>query len=60
MAFDGKILSPSAMVDQDSYYPRLETGFLSTPDKEQEFIEQFYNRTFTHFNDQANAIFGVR
>ena len=60
MTLDGKSLYPSAMVDKDSYYPTNETGVLFTPDKETELIQQFNNRTFTQFKDQASAILRVR
>ena len=55
MAFDGKSLYPSAMVDNLSYYPGIETSFLFIPDKEKEFIQQLNNETFTQFKDQASA-----
>ena len=58
MAFDGKSLYPSAMVDKDSFYPRIETGFLFTPNRETELIQKFRNRT--QFKDQASAILRVK
>ena len=58
MAFDGKSLYPSAMVDDESYYPRIETRYLFTPDKE--FLQQLNNRTSTQFKDQASVILRVR
>ena len=33
MTLDGKILYPSAIADKDSFYPRIETGYLHTPNK---------------------------
>ena len=60
MVFDGKILYPSAMVDSGSFYPRIETGYLSTTDREKDLIQQFNNRTFAQFRDPASAILGVR
>ena len=48
------------MIDKDSFYRRTETGYLFTPNKELELIQQFNNRTFTQFKDQASAILRVR
>ena len=33
MPFEGKSLYVLAMVDEDSYYPRIETGYLFTPNR---------------------------
>ena len=48
------------MVDIESFYPIIETGYLFTPDKEEEFIQWFNNRTFTQLKDTASAILRVR
>ena len=48
------------MVDKDSYYPRVVTGYLFAHDEEEDFIEQFYNRAFTQTKDQATAILRVK
>ena len=55
MAFDGNSLCPSAMLDSESHCPRNETGYLFIADEEKELIQQFNNRTFTQFKDQAYA-----
>ena len=34
MAFDGRSLYPSAIVDKDSFWPRIELGYRVTPNKE--------------------------
>ena len=60
MAYDGRSLYPSAIVDKDRYYPRIETGYLFTPDKKQNFINECKNRAFTQFRDQASFILRVR
>ena len=60
LAFNVKSLYLSANVDKDSYYPRIETGYQFTPNKELELIRQFNNRTFTQFKDQASASSKVR
>ena len=43
------------MVDEDSFYPKIEIGYLFTPYKEKELIRQFRNRSFTQFQNQASA-----
>ena len=58
-AFGGKSLYPSAMVDKESYYPRIKTGDQFTPDEEKDLFQQFNNRTFTQFEDQASIILTV-
>ena len=40
------------MWDEKSIYPRIETGFAFTPDKNNELVENFTTRTF----NQGNAI----
>ena len=59
-AFDGKSSYPSAMGDKHSFYPRIETGCLFTPNQETEVIQQLNNRTFTQFKDKASAILRVK
>ena len=58
MGCDGKSSYRSAMVDKESFYPTIETGFIS--DKEKDFIEQFSKTIFNQFNDQASNIVEVR
>ena len=58
-AFDEKSLYPSAMIDKDSFYPQIETGYLFTPDKE-DFRNPSNNRSFTQFKDQASTLLIVR
>ena len=60
LVFDGNVLYPPAMVDSGSFYPRIELRYLSTTDREKDLIQQFNNRTFAQFKDQASAILGVR
>ena len=45
--FDAVSLCPSAMSDEKSIYPRIETGYAYTPDMNDELVEKFINQTFT-------------
>ena len=50
--FDAVSLYPSAMWDEKSIYPRIETGYAFTRDMKDELVEKFNNQTFT----QGSAI----
>ena len=50
--FDAVSLYPSAMWDEKSIYPRIETGHAFTTDMNDELVEKFNNHTFT----QGSAI----
>ena len=45
--FDAVSLYPSAMWDEKSIYPRIETGYAYTKDMNDELVEKFNNQTFT-------------
>ena len=45
--FDALSLYPSAMWDEKSIYPRVETGYAFTRDMNDELVEKFNNQTFT-------------
>ena len=45
--FDAVSLYPSAMWDEKSIYPRIETGYAYTKDMNDEHVEKFNNQTFT-------------
>ena len=60
MAFDGKSLHSCAMIDKDSFYPRIETGYLFTPNKEMELFQRLNIRIFSQFKDQASANLRVK
>ena len=45
--FDAVSLYPSAMWDEKSIYPRIETGYAYTRDMINELVEKFNNQTFT-------------
>ena len=54
--FDAVSLYPSAMWDEKSIYPRIETGYVFTRDMNNELVEKFNNRTFT----QGSAILKIK
>ena len=45
--FDATSLYPSAMWDEKSVYPRIETGYAYTRDMNNELVEKFNNQIFT-------------
>ena len=51
--FDAVSLYPSAMWDENSIYPRIETVYTFTKDMNDELVEKFDNQTFT----RGSAIF---
>ena len=54
--FDAVSLYPSAMWDEKSIYPRIETGCAFTRDMNNELVENFNNQTFT----QGSAILKIK
>ena len=54
--FDAVSLYPSAMWDENSIYPRIETGYAYTKDMNDELVEKFNNQTFT----QGSAILKIK
>ena len=46
MAFDATSLYPSAMYDENSIYPKIETVYAFTEDMNDELVEEFNNQTF--------------
>ena len=47
MDYDASNLYPSAMWDDNSIYSKIETGFASTPDINDELVKKLKNQTFT-------------
>ena len=45
--FDAVSLYPSAMGDEKSIYPRIETGYAFTEDMKDELLEKFNNQNFS-------------
>ena len=54
--FDAVSLYPSAMSDEKSIYPRVETGYACTPDMNDELVEKISTQTFT----QGSAILKIK
>ena len=54
--FDAVSLCPSTMWDENSIYPRVETGYAYTNDMNIELVEKFNNQTFT----QGSAILMIK
>ena len=46
MDFDATSLYPSAMYDEKSVYPKIETGFAFKPHLNDVFVNDFNNQTF--------------
>ena len=53
MDFDATSLYPSAMWDQNSVYPKKETGFVFKPHTNDIYIEAFNNQTFNEDGDES-------
>ena len=54
--FDAVSLYPSAMSDEKSVYPRIETGYVFRPKMNDQLNEKFINQTFT----QGSAIIKIK
>ena len=55
-SYDANNLYPSAMSDDMSIYPKIETGFAFTPDMIDEIVEKFSEGNFT----QGSAISKIK
>ena len=53
MAFDGNSLYPSAMWDEKSVYPKIETGFAFKPHMIDVYVEAFNNQTINEDGDES-------
>ena len=53
MDFDATSLYPSAMWDQNSVYPKIETGFAFKPYMNDIYVEAFNNQTFNEDGDES-------
>ena len=53
MDFDATSLYPSAMWDENSLYPRIETGFVFKPHMNDIYVEAFNNQTFNEDGDES-------
>ena len=53
MDFDATSLYPSAMWDENSVYPKTETGFAFTPHMNDVYVEAFNNETFNEDGNES-------
>ena len=53
MDFDATSLYPSAMWDQNSVYPKIETGFAFKPHMNNVYVEAFNNQTFNQDGEES-------
>ena len=53
MDFDATSLYPSAMWDENSVYPKIETGFAFKPHMNNVYVEAFNNQTFNPDGDES-------
>ena len=53
MDFDATSLYPSAMWDENSVYPKIESGFAFKPHMNHVYVEAFNNQTFNEDGDES-------
>ena len=53
MDFDATSLYPSAMWDENSVYPKIETGFAFKPHMNDVYVEAFNNQSFNEDGDES-------
>ena len=53
MVFDANSLYPSAMLDEKSVYPKIETGFAFKPHMNHVYVEAFNIQTFNQDGDES-------
>ena len=53
MDFDATSLYPSAMWDENSVYPKIETGFAFKPHVNDVYVEAFNNQSFNEDGDES-------
>ena len=53
MDFDATSLYPSAMWNENSVYPKIETGFAFKPQMNHVYVEAFNNQTFNEDGDES-------
>ena len=59
MDFDATSLYPSAMWDENSVYPKIETGYTFKPHMNNVYVEAFNNQTF-HQDGDESAILRIK
>ena len=53
MGYDGISLYPSAIWDENSVYPKIETGFAFKPNMNDVYVDAFNNQTFNEDGDKS-------
>ena len=53
MDFDATSLYPSALWDEKSVYPKIETGFAFKPHMNKTYVEAFNNQSFNEDGDES-------
>ena len=56
MDFDATSLYPSALWDENSVYPKIETGFAFKPHMNNVYVDAFNNQTFNQDGDESAII----
>ena len=56
MDFDATSLYPSAMWDENSVYPKIESGFVFKPHINKTYVEAFNNQTFNQNGDESSIL----
>ena len=56
MDFDATSLYPSAMWDENSVYPQIESGFAFKPHMKDVYVEAFNNQTFNQDGDESGIL----
>ena len=59
MDYDANSLYPSAMWDENSVYPKIESGFGFKPDMNHIYVEAFNNHSFNHDGNES-AILAIK
>ena len=54
--FDATSLYPSAMWDENSVYPKIETGFAFKPHMNDIYVGAFNNQTFNEDDDESGIL----
>ena len=60
MVFDATSLYPSAMWDEKSVYPKVETGFGLKPHMNDVFVKSFNDQTFNQDGDESAALLKIK
>ena len=56
MDFDALSSYPSAMLGQNSVYPKIEGGFCFKPDMKNAYVEEFKNQTFNQDGNESAVL----